>query len=110
MNIVFDDLQPVRRAPMQWIAADIGQRYRNTDPGTSKDAASAANKPGAIAQRAMILAELQAHPDGWTGKELAHRLRINYHSVQRRISEVQGIRRNGLQREGCAVWVAIETA
>lgn len=110
MNIIYDDLQPVRRAPMQWIAADIGQRYRNTDPATSKDAAIAATQPGSIEQRAMILAELQASPDGWTGKELAHRLRIDYHSIQRRISEVKGIYRTGEKRDGAMVWKAVECA
>lgn len=110
MNIIYDDLQPVRRPHVVHRMLEIGQRYRNTDPDTSQEAAKAARGWHAQWQRDMILAALRANPEGYTAKELAHRACIRYHDVQRRISEVRGIKRNGEKRDGSAVWVAVETA
>lgn len=109
MNIIYDDLQPVRslsRAPWETLA----QRYRNTDPDTSKEAAKAAQSGKAAKQREAILLNVQEYAAGYTAKELAFRTGIPYHDVQRRISEVRGIKRNGEKRDGSAVWVAVETA
>jgi len=92
MNIVFGDY----RLPYQ--------RYRNTDPVTSKEAAKNARSGKAEKERQQIY-QVVAASQGLTAREVSQALNLDYITVQRRISEVQGLSRNGQKRDGCMVWI-----
>lgn len=90
MNIVFDWIVPVPRA-------------RRRDPATSKAAAAHATSGAAYALRSRIRTLLTASGP-LTAREIAERLGADYFGVQRRMSEVPGLRRTGVVRDGCAEW------
>lgn len=82
------------------------QRYRNTDPQTSKDAARAALSGKRQMQRKLILTLL--HDVGpMTGKELAICAGVSFTEISRAISEVQGIHRTGLRRDDSCEWAVL---
>ena len=82
----------------------LAPRARNTDPSTSHDASANAWGERASAHRQTIYEALETMPSGMTARELSACTGIEYHAIQRRLCEVEGIARTGEQREGCKVW------
>lgn len=81
-------------------------RSRRTDSDTSRDAAKAAVSRKADRERTAITQAVKTSPVGMTGREVADCLLMDYHTVQRRISEC-GLVKTDERRDGCAVWVAV---
>lgn len=78
-------------------------RFRSSDPSTSRKAAKNATGSRAEAQRIAIRYAL-ATGGPMTAKALAEATGLDYYTIQRRISEVQGIERTNIEFEGCLVW------
>ncbi len=78
-------------------------RARSTDPETSHQAARFATSQKAASERLSIyLAVCNNGP--MTAREIAARTGLDYIEVQRRISEVTGLRKTEAVRDGCRVW------
>ena len=82
----------------------LRSRSRNNDCDTSKDAAKAATSHKASAERLAIVAAVKASYLGLTGRQVSMVTGIDYHTVQRRISEA-GLTKTKLVRDGGRVWV-----
>ena len=82
-------------------------RARTNDPATSHAAAKHAATGRAAYSRSVIVAILRSMGP-LTARELALHACIEYHTIQRRISECAGIERTGEVRDGCAVWRAVD--
>ena len=80
-------------------------RARRNDCDTSKAAAKAATSHKASAERIAIVAAVKTSYLGLTGRQVAMVTGIDYHTVQRRISEA-GLTKTKLVRDGGRVWVA----
>ena len=78
-------------------------RYHSNDPETSVSAAQAAVSQKACGTRLTILSTIEFYGP-LTGREISEIANIDYHEVQRRLSEIAGICRNGDVRSGCKVW------
>lgn len=83
----------------------VHTRSRRTDCDTSKAAAKHAVSNKASQERAAIIQAVKASYLGLTGRQVAMVTGIEYHTVQRRISET-GLTKTKLIRNGCRVWVA----
>lgn len=78
-------------------------RARRTDPDTSHKAARFATSQKAAQERLSIfLAVCVGGP--MTAREIAHTSNLDYIEVQRRISEVHGLKKTEAVRDGCRVW------
>jgi hypothetical protein len=78
-------------------------RARSTDPETSHQAARFATSQKAASERLSIyLAVCNNGP--MTAREIAASTGLDYIEVQRRISEVTGLRKTEVVRDGCRVW------
>lgn len=83
----------------------ITTRARRTDPETSHVAARFATSQKAASERLSIfLAVCNKGP--MTAREIAHETGLDYIEVQRRISEVIGLQKTNVVRDGCRVWEA----
>ncbi len=82
----------------------VETRYRSTDCDTSREAAKAATSHKASAERLDIVAAVKASFLGLTGRQVSMVTGIDYHTVQRRISEA-GLTKTNLVRDGGRVWV-----
>lgn len=91
--------------PLQDKLTFIDTRSRNTDGGTSREAAKAAVSRKADRERAAITATVKTFTDGMTAREVADWTGIDYIEVQRRISEC-GLTKTDRRRDGCFVWSA----
>ena len=84
-------------------------RYTDTrshagDPQTSRDAAVNAVSARADSVRKIIYQAIKASVS-MTAREIAAQTGIDFVAINRRLSEVGGIKRNGERRDGCAAWV-----
>lgn len=77
-------------------------RARATDSDTSHEAAKNAVTKKASNERLAIRLELLKGPA--TAREIATATGMDYITVQRRISEVGGIVKTDMSRDGCRVW------
>lgn len=80
-------------------------RARTTDPETSHEAAKNAVTCKASSERLVIRLALMKLPA--TAREIAASTGLDYITVQRRISEVAGIVKTDMSRDGCRVWAAV---
>ena len=87
----------------------VETRARRNDCDTSKDAAKHAVSRKASTERLAIAAAVRASYLGLTGRQVAMVTGIDYHTVQRRISEC-GLTKTTQRRDGCAVWISTEQA
>ncbi len=102
MNIVLTELYELNRAKPA--------RARKRDSSTSHDAAKRAEADTATAwQRTRIKAAV-SFLDGATAREIASFTRLDYITVQRRLSEIPGLYKTDDERGGCKVWRSIEAA
>ena len=82
----------------------LRSRARRNDSDTSKEAAKAAVSHKASAERLAIVAAVKTSYLGLTGRQVSMVTGIDYHTVQRRISEA-GLTKTKLIRDGGRVWV-----
>jgi len=82
----------------------VQTRSRRDDCDTSKAAAKAATSHKASAERLAIVAAVKTSYLGLTGRQVSMVTGIDYHTVQRRISEA-GLTKTKLIRDGGRVWV-----
>lgn len=83
----------------------IDTRSHANDPQTSRDAAVNAVSDKADSVRKIIYQAIKASVS-MTAREIAAQTGIDFVAINRRLSEVGGIKRNGERRDGCAAWVA----
>ena len=82
----------------------VDTRSHAGDPQTSRDAAFNAVTAKADSVRKIIYQAVKASA-GMTAREIAAQTGIDFVAINRRMSEVGGIKRNGIKRDGCAAWV-----
>lgn len=78
-------------------------RARRTDPETSHKAARFATSQKAASERLSIYLAVCIGGD-MTAREIAVMADLDYIEVQRRISEVVGLKKTEAVRDGCRVW------
>lgn len=99
MNIVLTELYPLNRGKPA--------RARRRDSSTSHDAAARAEADTRTHwQRQSIRAAVYIL-DGATAREIASFTRLDYITVQRRLSEIAGLYKTDDERDGCKVWRAV---
>ncbi len=99
MNIVLTELYPLNRGKPA--------RARRSDSSTSHDAAARAEADTRTAwQRNSIKAAVYIL-DGATAREIASFTRLDYITVQRRLSEIAGLYKTDDERDGCKVWRSV---
>ena len=99
MNIVLTELYPLNRGKPA--------RARKCDSSTSHDAAARAEADTRTAwQRNSIKAAVYVL-DGATAREIASFTRLDYITVQRRLSEIAGLYKTDDERDGCRVWKSV---
>ena len=86
------------------------EQYRATDPETSKEAAEAGARSGAIARQAREVLEALEAQGRATCKELAVMSGLDYHLIARRMADLHKrdlVRRTGEKRQGAMEWETI---
>jgi hypothetical protein len=87
----------------QTILSFIQTRSRRTDPSTSREAAKHAASTKAQDER-IAIREALVRLGPMDPLQIARVTGIEYHEVNRRMSEIHGIRRNGNKIDKRSVW------
>lgn len=99
MNIVLTELYPLNRGKPS--------RARKRDSSTSHDAAARAEADTRTHWQRQSIRAAVSHLGGATAREIASITRLDYITVQRRLSEIAGLYKTDAERDGCKVWRAI---
>ena len=99
MNIILTELYPLNRGKPA--------RARKRDSSTSHDAAARTEADHKTHWQRQAIRAAVSFMDGATAKELAAITRIDYITVQRRLSEIAGLYKTDAERDGCKVWKSI---
>ena len=99
MNIVLTELYPLNRGKPA--------RARKRDSITSHDAAKRAEADTATAWQRTSIKAAVSFLDGATAREIASFTRLDYITVQRRLSEIAGLYKTDDERDGCKVWKSV---
>jgi len=102
MNIVLTELYPINRAKPA--------RARRTDSSTSHNAARRTEADTRTQWQRQIIKAAVSVMDGATAREIASFTRMDYITVQRRLSEIEGLYKTDAERNGCKVWKAVNPA